>query len=362
METENAYRAYGPDLLDYRRSCVVGAGLNVLTFCMISKFSSAITALITFTERVLTWRKRRALRKKLRQARKNVVLDWIEAFLWAAGVVLLINQFFVQAYEIPSASMRDTLLIEDRLFVNKLIYGPELLPGLVKLPGFASPQRGDVIIFANPDYISRGTAFDIAQRVLYMVTLSLIDIDRDESGEPRAHFLIKRVAGADRDRLRLIDGQVFIQPWGTDTWLPEFEFAEQLGLPYQVRRVITPEMYDTYRAASYSIARRRLGIAPDSDDEQSYDVLRIPRPVDELTLDRYLTEFMFKANPNNQSLSERYAFHELGWFVPSGEVLPLGDNRDDSRDGRFFGPVPHRVVIGRAMFKYWPPSRIGAVR
>jgi signal peptidase I len=142
------------------------------------------------TEGCLSRRKRIKRIKKEKQRAKNPVLDWIEAFLWAAGVVLLINQYFFQAYQIPSGSMIDTLLIKDRIFVNKIIYGPELLPGMAKLPSPIKPKRNDVIIFENPSYISQGPVFDIAQRIIYMLTLSLVDIDRDESGDPKVHFLI----------------------------------------------------------------------------------------------------------------------------------------------------------------------------
>ncbi|MCL2602381.1 MAG: S26 family signal peptidase, partial [Treponema sp.] len=66
------------------------------------------------TEWLLTYRKRKIQAKKEKQRKKNPIFDWLEAFLWAAGVVLLINQYLFQAYQIPSGSMIDTLLIGDR--------------------------------------------------------------------------------------------------------------------------------------------------------------------------------------------------------------------------------------------------------
>jgi signal peptidase I len=37
----------------------------------------------------------------------------------------------------------------------------------------------------------------------------------------------------------------------------------------------------------------------------------------------------------------------------------MGDNRPDSEDSRFWGPVPKAWIIGRAFLTYWPPSRLG---
>ena len=68
-------------------------------------------------------------RAKARQKRRNPVVDWIDAILSAVVIVLLINQYLLQAYQIPSQSMEPGLLVSDRIFVNKLAYGPELIPG-----------------------------------------------------------------------------------------------------------------------------------------------------------------------------------------------------------------------------------------
>jgi len=315
-----------------------------------------------FTERFLTWRKRRKLRKKIKQQKKHVVVDWLEAFLWAAGVVLLINQYALQAYRIPSGSMMNTLLLGDRIFVNKMVYGPELLPGILKLPGFETPERGEVIIFENPSYISRGTAFDIVQRILYMVTLSMVDIDRDESGQPRAHFLIKRAVGVGGDRFRTRSGELDIRPPGEAEWIAERDFAPSVGLEYGIRRLIAPEVYDEYREAGIATARGELGLAVSPEGDEALAAVRRNGSVDPFELDRHRTRFLAKANPHDERTLARDAYYDLGWYVPEHRILPVGDNRDNSRDGRYFGPVPLEDVLGRAMFKYWPVNRIGAIR
>ena len=45
--------------------------------------------------------------------------------------------------------------------------------------------------------------------------------------------------------------------------------------------------------------------------------------------------------------------------VPRGDYYMMGDNRPDSDDSRFWGPVPKAWIIGKAFFTYWPPNRIG---
>ena len=45
--------------------------------------------------------------------------------------------------------------------------------------------------------------------------------------------------------------------------------------------------------------------------------------------------------------------------VPRGDYYVMGDNRGESDDSRFWGPVPRAWIIGKAFFTYWPPDRIG---
>ncbi len=317
--------------------------------------------LVRFTETLLTWRLRRKARRHLKQSRKNAVVDWIEAFLQAAFLVLIINQYLLQAYQIPSGSMIDTLLLGDRIFVNKVIYGPELLPGVAKLPGFDHPERQEVIIFENPSYISRGTAFTVLQRVIYMLTLSLVDIDRDENGEPRAQLLIKRAVGVGGDQVRIHEGNMLIRASGSDSWIPEDEFITLTGGSYSPRRMLSPSDYDTIRAGGAALARRDLGLPARPEDDAALQNLQQLGFGDPFALERRREGLNYAARPHTERLRQRVQFIRTGWYVPTGRILPMGDNRDNSRDGRYFGPVSERNVLGRAMFIYWPFDRAGAI-
>lgn len=48
-------------------------------------------------------------------------------------------------------------------------------------------------------------------------------------------------------------------------------------------------------------------------------------------------------------------------IVPEGQYLCFGDNRSHSRDGREFGPIDKKLIVGKAFFKYWPVGSVGLV-
>lgn len=92
--------------------------------------------------------------------------DTIKIVIQALAIALLVRVFFYQPFNIPSGSMKDTLLVGDYLFVSKLSYGyskysfpyrPDLFDGRI----FSDkPKRGDVVVFKLPrdnktDYIKR---------------------------------------------------------------------------------------------------------------------------------------------------------------------------------------------------------------
>jgi signal peptidase I len=52
-------------------------------------------------------------------------------------------------------------------------------------------------------------------------------------------------------------------------------------------------------------------------------------------------------------------FRNHTWHVPPGSYFMMGDNRGQSCDSRKWGPVPKHDLIGKVVFIYWPPNRIG---
>jgi len=91
---------------------------------------------------------------------RSIVREYVEAALWALIITLFLRAFVIQAFRIPSESMKDTLLVGDFLFVNKFEYGPKIPFTHIRLPGLRKPKRGDVIVFQFPqdpskDFIKR---------------------------------------------------------------------------------------------------------------------------------------------------------------------------------------------------------------
>ena len=91
---------------------------------------------------------------------RSIVREYLEAALWALVITLFLRAFVIQAFRIPSESMKDTLLVGDFLFVNKFEYGPKIPFTHIRLPGLRQPKRGDVIVFQFPqdpskDFIKR---------------------------------------------------------------------------------------------------------------------------------------------------------------------------------------------------------------
>jgi signal peptidase I len=93
---------------------------------------------------------------------KSTFREYAEAIIMALVLALFIRTFIVQAFKIPSGSMIPTLQIGDHILVNKLSYGVRM-PFVEKyLLGYATPQRGDVVVFIFPEDDSK----DFIKRVV----------------------------------------------------------------------------------------------------------------------------------------------------------------------------------------------------
>jgi len=119
------------------------------------------------------------LREGQEPKKKSALREWIEAAVVAAIIAFcIIRPFIVQAFKIPTGSMRPTLIEGDIILVNKFIYGAKIPFTDWRLPAIISPKRGDVVVFIYPenpkkDFIKRliglpGETVEIKNGTIYI--------------------------------------------------------------------------------------------------------------------------------------------------------------------------------------------------
>ncbi|MDD5255533.1 MAG: signal peptidase I [Candidatus Omnitrophica bacterium] len=187
--------------------------------------------------------------------RKSTLREWVEAIVVAAVCAMVIRTFIIQAFRIPTGSMRPTLIEGDVIMVNKFIYGARVPFTGITLPKLKDPSRGDVIVFVYPE-------------------------------NPKKDF-IKRLIAAEGETVEIKDGTIYID-------------GQALVDP-----VFNQVYY--YNRGGFGSEGLKLTVPPES------------------------------------------------FFV-------LGDNSASSQDSRYWGFVPRKNVLGKALFIYWPPQRIRIIK
>jgi signal peptidase I len=218
---------------------------------------------------------------------------------------------------------------------------------------------------------------DVLQRIIYMVTLSMVDIDKDENGQPKHHFLIKRAIGMPGDRIRMNEGNVEYLTPGSDTWMTEKDMKQALGFHYQNVRILAPEEYTVFKAAGIGAGligeRFRASAEQEAALKKYYrttadsagtvtNVGPMAQLADDIYVEMWRDATKWAIEPDNFSTAAEWRLLAEGYSVPEGRIFPMGDNRDNSHDARYFGPVRLEKVLGKGLFRYWPIDRFGAVR
>jgi signal peptidase I len=129
--------------------------------------------------------------------KKSALRENIEVFIVAALLALFIRTFIVQAFKIPSGSMKETLQIGDHILVNKFIYGVKLPFVMTTIIPVKAPKKGDIVVFKFPE-------------------------------DPKKDF-IKRAVAVGGDTIEIINKQVFVNGALQDN--PFAEFKEKGIIP-----------------------------------------------------------------------------------------------------------------------------------
>ena len=222
-------------------------------------------------------------------------------------IVLIIRAFVIEAFRIPSGSMEDTLLNGDMLLVNKFVYGVKLPFTNSDIIPYRSPRPGDIIIFRYP-------------------------VDPDWP-EPEANYV------------RFFPKWLPLLPLFWDKNRHWFKWYSPRNF---IKRCVAVEG-DTVEMRNndlYVNGKRRYEPYVVHKDPITYSGLTIPQSEFQTLWEKRV----FLGNPDI-GLMVRDNFGPV--VVPQGCVMAMGDNRDNSSDARFWGPLPKKFIKGQALVIYF---------
>lgn len=187
-------------------------------------------------------------KKEYKEGEKhNMLLDWLDAIIFAVVVVTFINTFFFQAFKIPSSSMESSLYTGDHLFVSKLAYGPrmpqtpltipfthnvigsrESYSTLIQCPykrlrGFGHVEAGDYVVFGFPNgdtVLTKAPADDYYMAVRAAGRGNIIreyGPVKVRPSDKKDHY-VKRCVAVAGDTLEIRDGDVYLNSVAQTVW------------------------------------------------------------------------------------------------------------------------------------------------
>jgi signal peptidase I len=216
----------------------------------------------------------------------------------AFAVALALRAFVVEPFQIPSGSMIPTLLIGDHLFVARFWYG--LSVPMVKEPSYfvrwSVPEPGDVVVFVAPPWVG------------------------PNSGED----WIKRVIAGPGQTVKMREGVLHVD-----------------DKPYELLGEEEPARFKDYDESMHRWSVRRARHRREMVGEEREHSIYLGHPT---RLDWPISV------PGTTPRFEGLECTENECRVKDGFIFVMGDNRDNSSDGRVWGAVPIDNVKGRALF------------
>ena len=142
--------------------------------------------------------------------KKSKFREYSEAIIIAVILALLIRTFVVQAFKIPSGSMKQTLLVGDQILVNKFLYGMKIPFTDTRFFILRPPQRGDIIVFSFPQNKEKEECMsftaNVASRFSHVWSnKSLLYLFKDDCRD-----FIKRVIGVGGDKIEIKNKVVYV--------------------------------------------------------------------------------------------------------------------------------------------------------
>lgn len=255
----------------------------------------------------LVWKQRRERGRGKEGAMVRIAYD----FFPILAVVLIVRSFLIEPFNIPSSSMVPTLYTGDFIAVNKFAYGLRLPLTYNKIIDTGSPEHGDVMVFRYPE-------------------------------NPSIYY-IKRVIGLPGDTVSYNNGVLAINGEPIDTQSADYVPDETLTAQIMPSGV-TPTGETVSKEQAAAFGREEEAHATYYQEHQG-EHQHLVRYLDDFNSAQY-APFLQAKSPNVVTS----AGTQWQLTVPDSQYFVMGDNRDRSADGRYWGFVPDDNLAGKAVY------------
>ena len=262
------------------------------------------------------------------EQKQETIKQKLVAFFREAGIVLglflVINNFVIASFLVPTGSMENEVLTGELLFVNKFIYGgtsPRNIPFTnVRLPYFQLPalrdvHRGDVIVFVWPGY-------------------------REDIVPSEFQFYLKRCVAVSGDTLEIRNRALYVN-------------GRLSPLPRNIR------IDDPNPKPSWYVEDRMFPPGK-SWNEDNYGPIVVPKKgmVIPLSPQNFREWEIFIGREGHQAtlVGDEVLVDGIpvkDYTVRRDYLFGMGDHRDNSLDSRYWGFVPKESLVGTPMIVYW---------
>lgn len=256
--------------------------------------------------------------------KKQSMKDFLKDIAFVLVAFFFLNSFVLASFEVPTGSMENEIMAGDFLFVNKFLYGgstPRVIPltniriPWIRVPAVRSVERGDVIVFEFPGY-------------------------RDNITATEFQFYLKRAMALAGDTIQVINRVVYVN-----------------GKPAPIPRNMK---FNNFQIKPQGLADPRIFPKGAPYNEDNWGPEAVPRKGDmiRLSLDNIEHWETFIGREGHTVTVEGGEIRIDGspaavYTVKQDYVFGMGDNRDNSLDGRFWGYIPEDNIIGTPMIVYW---------